>query len=98
MMVTSMMPLLLANRFGLGNDFLTRYINKSPADGLTGKTDEENLGFTYKTLDTYIEYGFGGFTPIGRKELGSQIDNIIQMHDSSEHKRNLPYTTENFPL
>ena len=27
---------------------------KAPADGMTGKTDEEVLGFTYKELDNYI--------------------------------------------
>ena len=27
---------------------------KSPSDGMTGKTDEEILGFTYKELDDYI--------------------------------------------
>lgn len=27
---------------------------KAPADGMTGKTDEEILGFTYKELDHYI--------------------------------------------
>ncbi|MCQ2518933.1 MAG: NAD(+) synthase [Lachnospiraceae bacterium] len=29
-------------------------VNKVPTDGLCGKTDEENLGFTYETLDKYI--------------------------------------------
>lgn len=29
-------------------------VNKVPIDGLCGKTDEENLGFTYDTLDKYI--------------------------------------------
>jgi len=32
-------------------------INKAPTDGLCGKTDEENLGFTYKVLDEYIRTG-----------------------------------------
>lgn len=30
---------------------------KAPADGLTGKTDEENFGFTYEELDKYIRRG-----------------------------------------
>lgn len=29
-------------------------IEKAPSDGLTGKTDEDNLGFTYAELDRYI--------------------------------------------
>jgi NAD+ synthase len=32
-------------------------INKAPSDGLCGKTDEENLGFTYDVLDRYIRTG-----------------------------------------
>lgn len=31
--------------------------HKTPADGLCGKTDEENFGFTYKTLNDYILTG-----------------------------------------
>ena len=30
---------------------------KVPSDGLCGKTDEDNLGFTYAALDTYIREG-----------------------------------------
>lgn len=32
-------------------------IDKVPADGLCGKTDEDNLGFTYAELDRYIRTG-----------------------------------------
>ena len=32
-------------------------INKVPIDGLCGKTDEDNLGFTYAELDRYIREG-----------------------------------------
>ena len=32
-------------------------IDKAPADGLCGKTDEENLGFTYEVLDRYLREG-----------------------------------------
>lgn len=32
-------------------------IEKVPIDGLCGKTDEENLGFTYDVLDKYIRTG-----------------------------------------
>ena len=35
-------------------DFL---VDKTPIDGLCGKTDEENLGFTYAELDRYIRTG-----------------------------------------
>ena len=32
-------------------------VDKTPIDGLCGKTDEENLGFTYAMLDRYIREG-----------------------------------------
>ena len=32
-------------------------VEKTPVDGLCGKTDEENLGFTYGELDVYIRTG-----------------------------------------
>lgn len=32
-------------------------VEKPPIDGLCGKTDEENLGFTYEELDRYIRTG-----------------------------------------
>ncbi len=32
-------------------------VEKVPSDGLSGKTDEDNLGFTYAALDRYIREG-----------------------------------------
>ena len=32
-------------------------VDKVPSDGLCGKTDEDNLGFTYAALDAYIREG-----------------------------------------
>ena len=32
-------------------------VYKTPSDGLCGKTDEDNLGFTYATLDNYLRTG-----------------------------------------
>ena len=32
-------------------------VDKAPSDGLCGKTDEDNLGFTYAVLDKYIRTG-----------------------------------------
>ena len=32
-------------------------VEKTPADGLCGKSDEDNLGFTYAELDRYIRTG-----------------------------------------
>ncbi len=42
-------------------------VDKTPIDGLCGKTDEENLGFTYAELDVYIRTG--EIKDAGKKEL-----------------------------
>ncbi|MBQ5883693.1 MAG: NAD(+) synthase, partial [Clostridia bacterium] len=34
-----------------------KFTEKTPIDGLQGKTDEDNLGFTYAVLDKYIRTG-----------------------------------------
>ena len=51
-------------------------VEKTPIDGLCGKTDEENLGFTYEELDIYIREG-----KIEDLELKAKIDLM--------HERNL---------
>lgn len=51
-------------------------VEKVPIDGLCGKTDEENLGFTYAELDVYIRTG-----KINNKETKELID--------KRHKANL---------
>lgn len=51
-------------------------IDKVPSDGLCGKTDEDNLGFTYDVLDKYIRTG-----EIEDKEVKKRIDTM--------HKKNL---------
>ena len=51
-------------------------VDKVPIDGLCGKTDEENLGFTYAELDQYIRTG--EIEDLQKKE---RIDSM--------HKRNL---------
>lgn len=45
-------------------------VEKAPSDGLCGKTDEDNLGFTYAMLDKYIREGV-----IDDKEKKTLIDN-----------------------
>ena len=34
-----------------------KFIDKAPEDGLSGKTDEDNLGFSYEILDKYLREG-----------------------------------------
>ena len=43
----------IGHLLGLPSDL----VEKTPIDGLCGKTDEENLGFTYAELDRYIRTG-----------------------------------------
>ena len=38
-------------------DLPRNLVDKTPIDGLCGKTDEDNLGFTYAELDRYIRTG-----------------------------------------
>lgn len=42
-------------------------VEKTPIDGLCGKTDEDNLGFTYAELDRYIRTG--EIDDLAKKEL-----------------------------
>lgn len=51
-------------------------VDKTPIDGLCGKTDEDNLGFTYAMLDRYIRTG-----EIDDMEIKAKIDSM--------HERNL---------
>lgn len=51
-------------------------VDKVPIDGLCGKTDEENLGFTYAELDVYIRTG-----KMDDKQKKEKIDSL--------HERNL---------
>ena len=48
-------------------------IYKTPIDGLCGKTDEENLGFSYAVLDKYIRTG-----EIEDNDLKQKIDEMHQ--------------------
>ena len=53
-------------------------VDKAPSDGLCGKTDEDNFGFTYEQLDTYLR--------------GGNIDSSVKVeiekrHIASNHKR-----------
>ncbi|MCQ2459928.1 MAG: NAD(+) synthase [Ruminococcus sp.] len=58
-------------------------VHKVPIDGLCGKTDEENLGFTYAMLDTYIR-GENDLSDV--PEIKEKID---RMHRNNLHKLQL---------
>ena len=50
-------------------------ITKTPIDGLSGKSDEENLGFTYDVLDRYILTG-----EISDLEIKEKIDRLHMLN------------------
>lgn len=53
-------------------------VHKVPSDGMCGKTDEDNLGFTYEELDNYI---------LGTDTVSSEtIEKIEKLHNATRHK------------
>ena len=68
------MGLILCKEFGIPETL----IRKAPSDGLCGKTDEDNLGFTYAQLDAYI---LDGETP--EDEI---LEKINRKYRSNLHK------------
>ena len=69
---------ILAEEFGLDE----KYVNKTPSDGLTGKSDEENFGFTYADLDKWV---------LGARCLPAEtVQKIKKLHELSAHKRKMP--------
>ncbi len=54
-------------------------VHKVPTDGLSGKTDEENLGFSYKTLNRYIRTGVCEDAAIKEKIDKLHRDNLFKL-------------------
>ena len=53
-------------------------VHKAPSDGMCGKTDEDNLGFTYEQLDDYI---------LGTGAVDAEIvEKIERLHKATRHK------------
>jgi len=57
-----------------------KFVDKIPEDGLSGKTDEDNFGFTYNVLDRYIREGV-----CEEKSIREKID---RLHQINLHKIN----------
>ena len=53
-------------------------VHKAPGDGMSGKTDEDNMGFTYEVLDAYL---LDNETPDYET-----LRNIQERHRRNEHK------------
>lgn len=54
-------------------------VHKAPSDGMCGKTDEDNLGFTYDELDDYILKGKAPDTQ-------EKYERITHLHRVTRHK------------
>lgn len=53
-------------------------VHKAPSDGMCGKTDEDNLGFTYEQLDDYI---------LGTAAVDEEVvEKIERLHKATRHK------------
>lgn len=64
-------------------------VHKAPGDGMSGKTDEDNMGFTYEELDAYLlDFVYPNY---------DTLRNIEERHKRNEHKKNIriPYIREN---
>ena len=76
----------IGKALGLPDEF----VYKVPTDGLCGKTDEDNLGFTYDVLDKYIRTG-----ECDDKDIKAKID---ELHERNKFKLELmqscPYYKE----
>jgi len=64
----------IGRELGLAAEF----VDKTPIDGLCGKTDEDNLGFTYAVLDRYIREGLCEDDRVKEK--------IDRLHKANLHK------------
>jgi NAD+ synthase len=53
-------------------------VHKAPSDGMCGKTDEDNLGFTYEELDGFL-LGESGLTP-------ETMSKVARLHKATRHK------------
>lgn len=53
-------------------------VHKAPSDGMCGKTDEDNLGFTYDELDGFL-LGESGLSP-------EAMSKVARLHKSTRHK------------
>ena len=67
----------IGKTLGLPDEF----VYKIPSDGLCGKTDEDNLGFTYDILDRYIRTG-----KCENKDIKAKID---ELHERNKFKLEL---------
>lgn len=59
---------------------------KPPSDGLCGKTDEDNIGFTYKELNDYIRYNIEPAPEIKKKIDERHKQNLFKLMPMAQYK------------
>ena len=59
-------------------DIDEKFIFKTPSDGMCGKSDEDNLGFTYLELDNYLLNG--------HEPREDKLKHINELHKRNTHK------------
>lgn len=72
--VTELIQIGLTDYLSLPRDLVV----KTPSDGLCGKSDEENIGFSYAVLDHFIR--------TGRCDDQEVFSKIMQRHNANKHK------------
>ena len=72
--------LLIGDALGLPYDL----VHKTPEDGMCGKSDEENFGFTYEFLDNFLLNG----VKVIKGEDVEKYNKIQTMHFKNTHKLN----------
>lgn len=64
----------------IGDDLGLPYhlVHKAPSDGMCGKTDEDNFGFTYEELDNLL---------LGTGKVSEETkEKILKLHNATRHK------------
>lgn len=61
-------------------------VEKTPSDGLCGKTDEDNLGFSYEVLDTFLRTG---------KCNEEDKERILSLYEKNKFKLKMPEACPN---
>ena len=79
--------LIIGDYLGLPNEL----VHKAPSDGMCGKTDEDNLGFTYAELDAYL---IDSTIP----EDYEVYKKIVLKHKMNEHKECIKLPAPNAPF
>lgn len=85
-MLTTEEVIEIGDELGLPHDL----VHKTPSDGLCGKSDEDNLGFTYAEINKIIRTG----------EKTEHFDEIVKRYNSNRFKLemiNIPHFNPNLP-